>query len=592
MYKILDYTFMSSKSLELDVIKIFQSYFEQNGHKMVSSSSLLPEGDTSVLLTTAGMQQFKPYYLGDSSPFGNRVASVQKCVRVDDIEEVGDNTHLTFFEMLGNFSFQYPKGENSYFKKEAIRFGYELIAERLGLTIDYVTVFKGDATTPADEESLQIWQELMKEKNIAIPIQKEGREDNFWGPTGSHGPCGPTTEIYVNGVEIWNIVFNQYLKDIEGKYTPMEMQGVDTGGGYERILATVEQKPSVFETSLLSSTMNLIQEKYPSLDNTQKRIVTDHARACIFLIGDGVLPSNKEQGYVLRRLLRRMMIIGGVSDNWMSNFEMILSKFLEFYQERYPNLAIQKAHILEVVEKEYIQLKKALEQGMKFAQKILKTKSDSNLTGEEAFRLHTSYGLAPEIMLLQGITFDPQEFERAKSLHQDVSRAGAQKKFGGHGLILDNGELKASTPEEVMQVTKLHTATHLLNQALKDVLGNEVSQKGSDITPERTRFDFSFERKLTNEELQKVEQIVNDKIQEGIDVDIREMDLEQAKKTGALFMKGRNYPQKVKVYAFGDYSKELCGGPHVNNTREIGRFIIKKEEAVARGIRRIRGVIE
>jgi alanyl-tRNA synthetase len=575
----------------MKVIQQFIEYFEAKNHILVASSSLLPKSDSSVLFTTAGMQQFKSYYLGTPSPYGNRVVSVQKCLRVDDFDEVGDETHNTFFEMLGNFSFNYPKGEGSYFKAEAIRFGYELIAEQLGMQIDYVTIFAGDEKSPKDTESLAIWQDLAREKGIDLEIKELGREDNFWGPTGAEGPCGPTTEIFVNGVEVWNIVFNQYYSKIGGILETLPQQGVDTGGGLERILAQLENVSSVYETSIFTSIMTDLRSKFKSQKESVYRILFDHIRASTFLLAEGVVPSNKEHGYILRRLLRKVMSLTNSYDRSLELIFDTVGSIIDVYKDRYPDLETSHDSIKTLIQDEYALFQDALSRGMKMANKLLKKKRVPHMSGEDAFLLASTYGLSPEVLKLQGLSFDEQDFEDYKSEHQAISRAGATKKFGGHGLILDNGELKAANEAELAIVTRLHSATHLLNKALREVLEASVEQRGSDITAERTRFDFSFDRKLTPEEIQAVEDKVNSYIQQGLDVTITNMSLAQAKQSGALYLANRNYPEMVDVYSFGSVSKELCGGPHIKNTKEIGQFKIKKEEAVASGVRRIRGII-
>jgi alanyl-tRNA synthetase len=572
-------------------IQQFVEYFESQGHIQVDSSSLLPKGDTSVLFTTAGMQQFKSYYLGTPSPYGNRVISVQKCLRVDDIDEVGDETHNTFFEMLGNFSFNYPSGEGSYFKSEAIKFGYELIAEKLGMKIDYVTIFAGDNKSPKDTETLSIWQDLALEKGIVLEIRELDRGDNFWGPTGVEGPCGPTTEIFVNGVEVWNIVFNQYYSKIGGELETLPQQGVDTGGGLERIVTQLEGVKSVYDSSIFTNIMADLRSEFVGQTEAVYRVIFDHIRASTFLLSEGVVPSNKEQGYILRRLLRKVLSLTSSYDRPLELIFFTIDSIVDIYQKRYPDLNVAKDNIKALIQNEYALFQDALSRGMKYADKMLKKKRVPHISGEEAFLLASTYGLSPEVLKLQGLSFDEQDFENYKSEHQTISRAGATKKFGGHGLILDNGELKAANEEELVVVTRLHSATHLLNQALREVLGVELEQRGSDITAERTRFDFSFDRKLTSEEIKAVEDKVNNYIQQGADVVITNMTLEEAKKSGALYLGNRNYPEFVDVYNFGDISKELCGGPHIKNTKEIGQFKIKKEEAVSRGVRRIRGII-
>lgn len=575
----------------MDIIRCFYEYFKFKQHTIVSSSSLIPEGDNTVLFTTAGMQQFKPYYLGRVSPHGNRVVSVQKCLRVDDIDEVGDTTHNTFFEMLGNFSFHYPMGESSYFKDMAIEYGYEFIHEVLGLKIDYVTIFKGDAKSPKDTETLAIWKRLAEKKGIDLEIRELGREDNFWGPTGSEGPCGPTTEIFVNGVEVWNIVFNQYYSDTNGSLKELKQQGVDTGGGLERIMSQVEQVSSIYDTQQYNAIIESVQERFPDQSAEVYRILFDHIRASLFLLSEGVIPSNKAQGYILRRLLRKSFSLLSQYDKPLELISDINQAFIQVYHSRYPELLDSKDMVQMMIQEEYSLFKDSLSRGMRYADKILKKKRIPHMSGEEAFLLASTYGLSPEVLRLQGLSFDEKDFEAYKSEHQAVSRAGATKKFGGHGLMLDTGELKAADQEELQIVTRLHSTTHLLHQSLREVLGPEVEQRGSDITAERLRFDFSFDRKLTAEELEKVENKVNEYIKTGVEVTISSMELDKAKQSGALYLPNHSYPDMVDVYSFGDISKEICGGPHVQQTKEIGVFKIKKEEAVARGIRRIRGII-
>lgn len=575
----------------MEIIRKFLNYFETQDHAVIASSSLVPQGDNSVLLTTAGMQQFKPYYLGQPSPFGNRLASSQKCIRVDDIDEVGDDTHLTFFEMIGNFSFNYPDGEGSYFKKEAIRYGYEFIAEVLKLDIDYVTIFEGDDIVPRDTESENIWKEVFAEKGVDIEIRTYGREDNFWGPTGSEGPCGPTTEIYVKDVEVWNIVFNQYFQNRDKSLKELERQGVDTGAGFERLMVQYEEVASIYESSLFAPVMQKMATTLPEVSESNHRVIADHIRASLFLVSDGVIPSNKDQGYILRRLLRKCIVLVQSQTDGRQTLIDIAEYYRTMYEDRYRDVALSFPMFVQFLDEEMSLVSDAMERGMKHANKMLKKKRVPKLSGEEAFILSSTYGLAPELLALEGVSFDTKEYEDYIQKHKEISRAGAEKKFGGHGLVLDNGELKAANEEELAIVTRLHSATHLMNQALRDVLGEGVEQAGSDITPERSRFDFTFERKLTPEEVEQVETIVNQKIKEALPVTITPMKLTEAKETGAIFMENRNYPEEVEVYAFGDYSKELCGGPHVENTSDIGTFKIKKQEAVGRGVRRVRAVI-
>jgi alanyl-tRNA synthetase len=561
----------------------FRSFMESRGHTWVSSSSLLPD-DPSVLFTTAGMQQFKPYYTGDADAQADYGAlstgSIQKCVRTSDIDEVGDESHLTFFEMLGNFSF------GGYFKEEAIRLGYEFITRELGLTIDFVTVFSGDGDIPKDETSERVWRELDPD----IAIRYEGRDELFWGPTGDEGPCGPTTEIHVQGLEIWNIVFNEYYCEKDGTFRPLETPGIDTGMGMERLAKVVQDVPTVFDTDLFAPIMALLPEQVPL---RTRRIVADHARAVAFMLADGVRPSNKEQGYVLRRLMRRAIVHEQLNEE-PAPFELlqVLRAVVDAYHGVYPDLDV--ALITNEFQRERTKFRKSLNRGLKEMEKL------PVIDAAAAFKLYESYGLPYEIIKelgeerADGLTRDA--FDGKYREHQDRSRAGAGAKFGGHGLLLDTGELRAGTDAEVAKVTRLHTATHLLNAALREVLGDDVRQAGSDITPERTRFDFTFPRKVTEEELTAVEGKVNDAIERDLPVTKVTLPKEEAERTGALHFFKMKYPAEVDVYTIGDpdggwYSKEFCGGPHVSRTGEIGTFRILKEESVGAGARRIRATV-
>ncbi len=559
----------------------FLDFFATRGHKVVKSSSLLP-GDPSVLFTTAGMQQFKPYYVGEADPlndFGSRnAASVQKCIRTSDIDEVGDECHLTFFEMLGNFSF------GGYFKEEAIKWGYEFITGMMGLKIDYVSVFEGAPGVPADLESEKIWKSL--DQNIVV--KKFGRADNFWGPTGDEGPCGPTTEIYVDGIEIWNIVFNQYYQQKDKTLEPLKTPGIDTGMGLERLVKVAQKTPTVFETDLFTPITALLPD---TLEVRVKRILADHVRAVAFLVSDGVRPGNKDQGYVLRRLMRRIVTHLHLN-NSNAGVDHLFSKVVEMYKPVYPEL--DSMLIINEFKAEEEKFMRTLQTGLRELSRVLL------LDAAMAFRLYESYGLPYEIIRELGgakaAGLKREDFDSEFRRHQEISRAGAEKKFGGHGLLLDTGELKAKDEEELKKVLRLHTATHLLQQALRDVLGPEVAQRGSDITVERTRFDFTFSRKMTDEEIKKVEEIVNQKIAEDLPMQFKEMPKVEAEKTGALHFFKAKYPDMVKVYFAGRdiasaYSKEFCGGPHVANTGVIGKFKIQKEEGVSAGIRRIRAVV-
>ena len=564
-----------------EIRKKFLDFFSSRGsavggkHTVVASSSLIPD-DSSVLLTTAGMQQFKSYYLGEKSAlkdFGSEnTVSIQKCFRTSDIDEVGDESHLTFFERMGNFSF------GGYFKKEAIQYGYDFITKEIGLDIEYVTIFDPEKLSagdwrknnvPFDKESYEIW------KNIGMPEEKIIREgvDVFWGPTGNEGPCGPTTEIYIKNadgkaVEIWNIVFNEFYCDKDKKLTREKIPGVDTGMGLERLAMILQGVKNIFETDLFAP----IVEKLPAgIDERIKRIFADHIRAIAFLISDIVQPSNKGAGYALRRLMRRLMVYGA---GWA--LESLFIGVVEHYQFIYPELSLKM--ITEIYHKERDKFLKTLSQGLRELDRL------QVVDAQSAFKLYESFGLPYEIIKEKGevraMALTRESFDAEFKKHQAVSRAGAEKKFKG-GLA----EIGAMP-------IKYHTATHLLHQALRQILGEHVAQKGSNITSERLRFDFSHSQKMTEEEKQKAEEIVNQKIKEAIPVSFKEMSRKEAKKIGALGGFEHKYGDKVKVYKIGDFSKEICGGPHVGNTQELGHFKIKKEEAVGAGVRRIKAVLE
>ncbi len=538
----------------------FLKFFESKGHKIMPSSSLIPEGDISVLFTTAGMQQFKPYYGAPDNAirdFGTKnIVTVQKCVRTGDIDEVGDDTHLSFFEMLGNFSF------GGYGRKEAIEYAHEFITKELGLSISYVTIYKGEGVVPKDEESKKIWEDT--DSNLEI---REDGKDVFWGPTGDSGPCGPTTEIYcknANGedVEIWNIVFNEYFCDGsrekldrgEANLKKANILGIDTGMGLERLLATVQQKKNVYETDLFNN------EK-----GREDRIVADHVKTALFMISDGLTPSNNGRGYVLRRLIRRAVRF---SDKPLKDE---IEKIKKIYSGIY-NLD-DKGEI----EKEEEKFRQTLDKGLKEFEK-----------GVDPFILATTYGfpieLTEELAKEKGIVIDREDFDKKMAEHQKLSQTASAGMFKG-GLANHNEK-----------TIKLHTAHHLLLAALQAVVSPEIKQRGSNITEERLRIDFLCDHKLTDEEKKGVEDWVNDKISQGLNVVRKEMPLNEAEKLGAEMEFGAKYPEIVSVYFIEDkngnaISKEFCGGPHVSNTSELGHFKIGKEEAVAQGIRRIKGVL-
>lgn len=562
----------------LEIRHKFTDFFVKRGHVSVPSSSLLPD-DPSVLFTTAGMQQFKKYYTGEADAkrdFGTvNTVSIQKSMRTSDIDEVGDPSHLTFFEMLGNFSF------GGYFKKEAIEYAHKFLTKELELEIDYVSVFAGDGETSADNESEEIWKSI----DPNIEIKKMGREDNFWGPTGNEGPCGPTTEIYINGVEVWNLVFNQYYCEKNGSLTTLKTPGIDTGMGLERLAMVVQEKQNIFETDLLEPIVKLAP---PGLEERVKRIIADHSRAIAFLIVDSVRPSNKEQGYVLRRLMRRIITHNFTAKADLTLTHDIFAKIVEIYGSSYPEL--DAGLIIFEFDKEKEKFEKTLRQGLR------ELGRSEIIDASAAFRLYESFGLPYEVIKefagQKAAGLGREGFDEEFKKHQQISRAGQEKKFGGHGLVLDTGELKAANEEEVKIVMRLHTTTHLLHAALRKILGNEVKQAGSDITAERLRFDFTFPRKLAGDEIKRVEDLVNQVIIQDLEVTKQEMPYEEAIKTGALSFFRLKYPPAVNVYSVGDFSKELCGGPHVKRTFEIGKFKIIKEEAVSAGVRRIRAAVE
>lgn len=564
--------------------KIFLNFFKKEGHTIVPSSSLIPT-DPSVLFTTAGMQQFKPYYLGEKSPYGKKVCSCQKCFRTSDIEEVGDERHLTFLEMLGNFSF------GDYFKEEAIKFAYDFLISNLQLPVSKltVTVFAGNKEVPRDEETVKIWSKFgFSEKNGNLRFC--GREDNFWGPTGKEGPCGPTSEIYFQNLEIWNLVFNEYYQDENGKLTLLKQKGVDTGMGLERLAMVIQNKNSLYETDLFTPLIEemrnwKLEEGIEKLNERSERIIADHIKGAVFLISEGVLPSNIERGYVLRRILRRAIRYGKLL-NLSQNFLIPLAqKVIEIYQDEYKELKSRQTDILTVIQKEQEDFTATLERGLKEFEKLYQKKvfigPDS---GRAAFDIYQSYGfpleLTEELLKERGISIDEDKFKEAFRSHQEISRAGAEKKFGGLGKNASENS------------ARLHTATHLLQAALREVLGDHVKQMGSDITSQRLRFDFSHPKKMTPEEIKKVEDLVNQKIKEDLEVKREEMDYQEAIKSGALAFFKEKYPERVSVYSIENFSKEICAGPHAKRTSELLHFKIQKEESCGRGIRRIRAILD
>lgn len=594
-----------------EIRKKFLEFFKSKGHAIIPSASLVPvETDPTVLFTTAGMQPLTPYFLGEKHPGGQRVANAQKCARTSDIEEVGDASHLTFFEMLGNWSF------GDYFKKEAIEWSWEFLTDKkwLGLDKDRIaaSVFAGDPSTnsgqaqPFDEESFEIWKNLgLSEKRIA----KLPKKDNWWGPVGRTGPCGPDTEIFYwadksspddfqkthsdsRWIEIWNDVFMQYGKTQDGGYQRLKQKNVDTGMGLERMAMVMQNKNNVYETDLFQPLVVKIKSKIPASlagelnlkpNDSEKsvRIVADHIKASVFIISDGVEPSNVGRGYILRRLIRRAVRHGrllGIKDNFLNN---IAEPVFEIYKEVYLELDKNKEKILRVLNNEIEKFGRTLEKGLKEFEKISR---GGSVSGRDAFMLFSTYGfpleMTVEMAKEKDLKVNVKDFDKEFIKHQDLSRTAAAGVFKG-GLA-DAGE----------QTKKLHTAAHLLHQALRIVLGNHVAQKGSNITAERLRFDFSHPQKMTGNEIKKAEVLVNEKIRENLPVMCEEMNLDEAKKSGAVGVFDNKYGEKVKVYSIDNFSKEICAGPHVKSTGELGRFKIIKEESVSSGIRRIKAVLE
>jgi alanyl-tRNA synthetase len=558
---------MDSNEIRLKFLK----FFESRGHKIIPSSSLVPENDPSVLFTTAGMQQFKPYYINPKEAdkdFSNRnIVTIQKCIRTGDIDEVGDDTHLTFFEMLGNFSF------GGYGRREAITYAHDFITKEMNLDISYVTIYKGSENVPKDDDSEKIWKEL------SVKDIREDGNDVFWGPTGDCGPCGPTTEIYCKNaagqdVEIWNIVFNEYFCDGsrekldkgEALLKKLDVLGIDTGMGLERLATTVQKKRSVYGTDLFNNE-----------ETREERIVADHVKAALFMISDGVVPLNTGAGYVLRRLIRRAVRFS----------KKPLAQEIERIKKIYKN-----TYVLDdkgEIEREENKFREKLEHGLKEFENRIETYINGTLTDkilrpDIVFTLYTSYGFPIELIKEEaekrGLGIDLVAFEEDMAEHQKLSQTASAGMFKG-GLA-DAG----------VESTKYHTATHLLLAALRKVLGKEIVQKGSNITAERMRFDFNWPEKVQADKLKEVEALVNQKIQEAIPVEMMELPKEEAVKiVKNLSFDLSKYGDIVKVYKIGDFSIEFCGGPHVKNTNELGQFKIQKEEASAQGIRRIKAVL-
>ena len=585
--------------------EMFQKFMESKGCARIQSASVIPENDPTVLFTTAGMHPLVPYLMGAKHPAGTRLTDVQKCIRTGDIDDVGDPSHLTFFEMLGNWSL------GDYFKKEAIAWSWEFLTspEYLGLDKDRLafSVFAGDDDCPRDEESHDLWRSMGVAEDHIFYLPKE---NNWWGPAGITGPCGPDTEMFIitdkepcgpdcspacscgRYLEIWNDVFMQYNKQADGTFVPLAQKNVDTGMGLERTICVLNGKKTVYETDaftgILAKIAQLSGREYGQDDATDKafRIIADHMRTATFILGDdrGVSPSNTDQGYILRRLIRRAVRYGmqlNMPEGFTSEIAQVI---IAQYQDVYPELARNSAFVLEQLKLEELRFARTLRQGNKEFDKVASRVQNGVIDGVSAFHLYDTYGfpieMTCELARERGLTVDVPAFEESFKQHQATSHAGAEQRFKG-GLA-DHSE----------ETTKLHTATHLLHAALRKVLGDEVAQKGSNITAERLRFDFTFGRKVTKEELAQVEKLVNEAIQAKAPIICEEMTVPEAKAKGAIGLFESKYGEKVRTYKMGDFSFEICGGPHAENTGDLGEFHIQKEESSSAGVRRIKAVLK
>ena len=581
----------------IEIRNKYLNFFKNHGHVVIPSAPVIPENDPSVLFTTAGMQPLVPYLLGEPHPAGTRLTDYQKCVRTNDIDEVGDNRHLTYFEMLGNWSL------GDYFKEESIQMSYDFLTKELGIPVEKlsVTCFAGDEDCARDEVTASCW------KKAGIPEERIyyfGKDDNWW-IAGETGPCGPDTEMFYDTgkpkcspecnpscgcgkyVEIWNNVFMEFYKDENGKYSKLKQHNVDTGLGLERMTMLLEGKETPFETELFAPIMDKLVELQKVDNIASRRIVAEHLRSSMMIICDGGRPSNVDRGYILRRLIRRMVRHMNKLQISLDELSTLIDINVENLKEMYPALEANKETIKNVILEEKDKFVKTLEKGEKeFAKEVgqVKEQGENTVPGKVVFRLYDTYGFPPEVTeelaTENGMKIDKEGFDKLFKEHQEKSRASSEQKFKG-GLA-STGEME----------TKYHTATHLLNAALKQVLGSHVHQRGSNITAERMRFDFSHPAKMTDEEKQKTEDLVNEWITEAIPVEHLEMKKDDAIKMGAEAMFIEKYGDIVSVYKIGDVSIELCGGPHVSNTSELGHFKIKKEESSSSGIRRIKAILD
>ncbi len=580
----------------IEIRNKYLNFFKNHGHKVVPSAPLIPENDPSVLFTTAGMQPLVPYLLGEKHPEGTRLTDYQKCIRTNDIDEVGDNRHLTYFEMLGNWSL------GDYFKEEAIAMSYEFLTKELGIDSEKlsVTCFAGDEDAPRDTVAAEAW------KKAGIPEERiyfYGKDNNWW-IAGEEGPCGPDTEMFLDTgrpacnpncgpdcdcgkyVEIWNNVFMEFYKAKDGSISRLKQQNVDTGLGLERMAMLLQGKETPFDIELFLPVMEKLKELAKGDYIESRRIVAEHLRSSMMIIADGGRPSNIDRGYVLRRLIRRMTRHLNKLQIDLNELPTLIELYVETLKELYPDLAEKKETIKEVIIAEKDKFVKTLSNGEREFNKVvskLKQEDKTIIDGHTIFKLYETYGFPPEVTQdlakEQGFEIEMTEFDKLFKEHQEKSRQGSEQKFKG-GLA-----------EQNEQTTKYHTATHLLNAALKVVVSQDIHQKGSNITTERMRFDFSCDHKLTDEEKQKVEDLVNEWIKQDLPVTIQTMKKEDAVASGAECMFIEKYPDEVTVYTIGEVSKEICGGPHVTHTAELGHFTIKKEEASSAGVRRIKAVL-
>jgi alanyl-tRNA synthetase len=577
-----------------EIRQAYLDFFKKKDHAVIPGAPLVPENDPTVLFTTAGMHPLVPYLLGEPHPSGKRLVDVQRCIRTQDIDEVGDASHLTCFEMLGNWSL------GDYFKEGAIEMSFEFLTKVLELPVAKlaVTCFEGDSDAPKDEESAEYW------KKIGIPVERIGflpKEDNWWGPAGSTGPCGPDTEMFYwvgkgdpqgnpathpkDWLEIWNDVFMEYNKKEDGTFEPLEQKNVDTGMGLERVSAVMQGVDNVYETDVVKPIFDKVKSIAKKEDIRHSRIITDHIRAATFIISDGITPSNVDQGYVLRKLIRRAIRSGrqlGIEDAFCSDVSNVA---IAQYGDFYGHLKDRQSEIKNAITTEEEQFGKTLREGIKHFERTVEKLSGKQIDGISAFHLYDTYGfpmeLTSEMAHERGLEVDEEGFAKAFEEHQKLSRAGAEQRFAG-GLA-----------DKSAETTKLHTATHLLNAALRKVLGDHVSQKGSNITAERLRFDFNHPEKVTKEQLAEVEKLVNEQIKADHPIKYHLTTVDGAKEEGAIGVFDARYGDEVKVYVVGggSFSKEICGGPHVARTGMIGSFKIKKEESSSAGVRRIKAVV-